>query len=348
MTSDGVSIIICCYNSAFRLNQTLEHVWRQQPLHDGQPIELILVDNCCTDNTVQTVQTSYMTAHDCPVNLKVIEERRPGLTNARVAGITAARYTTLIFCDDDNWLAPDYSHNAHQLLADHPDVGVLGGCSQGVFESDPPSWFQSVCGAWAIGENSFSGYLTMPDATLRGAGLVLRKRAFEELSDTGFEFMTLDRTGNNLTSGGDSELCFAVSYIGYRQYFDSSLTLKHWIPSSRMTWQYALRLWQGFGSASILAEPVRIQQMAAQRFRNRMRTSFLYQIVKIAIGVAKIFRSHPWFHADGAPDPLRFSSMIGRLAVVWNMGFSYRRIILQRVEWLNCRQQGTRTSKCKS
>ena len=52
MNAAGVSVVICCYNSQDRLSETLRHLALQQ-LPEGCCLQLVLVDNCCTDATVQ-------------------------------------------------------------------------------------------------------------------------------------------------------------------------------------------------------------------------------------------------------------------------------------------------------
>ena len=46
----GVSIVICCHNSAKLLPRTLEHL-RAQEVDSTIPWEVIVVDNASTDNT---------------------------------------------------------------------------------------------------------------------------------------------------------------------------------------------------------------------------------------------------------------------------------------------------------
>lgn len=46
----GVSIVICCYNSASRLPETLQHI-AEQEVAANISWEVIVVDNASTDNT---------------------------------------------------------------------------------------------------------------------------------------------------------------------------------------------------------------------------------------------------------------------------------------------------------
>jgi hypothetical protein len=49
---------------------------------------------------------------------------------------------------------------------------------------------------------------------LWGAGLCVRKTAWEGLVERGFRPKLTDRTGTQLTTGGDNEMCLALRLAG--------------------------------------------------------------------------------------------------------------------------------------
>src|SRR5258708_7275133 len=98
----GISVIICCYNSAKRIAETLTHL-SQQELDLGISWEVILVDNNSQDKTTEVANITWHSfKRDVP--FKIILEPRQGLAHARRKGIDESRYDYLLFCDDDNWL----------------------------------------------------------------------------------------------------------------------------------------------------------------------------------------------------------------------------------------------------
>src|SRR5262249_11764537 len=101
----GVSIIICTYNGADRLPQCLDAL-SKCAFEDGG--EVIVVDNNSTDDTAALAQSYWQTFDTAPVPLTTIHEAKQGLAWARCAGAKAAVCDVIIFCDDDNVLAPDY------------------------------------------------------------------------------------------------------------------------------------------------------------------------------------------------------------------------------------------------
>jgi glycosyltransferase involved in cell wall biosynthesis len=251
MTSDQAcfSVVLCCYNSALRLPTTLGHL-AQQKVGAATPWEVVLVDNASTDGTADVARTAW-TNLGSPVPLRIVPESTPGLTHARLKGLSAAHGPILVFVDDDNWLARDYCARAHDMMAAHPEIGALGGLASAHPEVDPPDWFTELQGAYAIGpQGARSGDITDAKPHLTGAGLVVRRAAFQDLVDRGFAFQLADRTGGSTISGGDTELCYALAIAGHRIWYDEGLRFTHFIPEGRLTRSYVERLLKGLGSSA--------------------------------------------------------------------------------------------------
>src|SRR5882757_8940798 len=103
----GVSVIICCYNSAVRLPQTLKHLAEQNVPENLLP-EIILVNNASTDDTVAVATETWNRFGPKNIEFKIVNEPEPGQMHARKKGAEEARYECIIFCDDDNWLDKNY------------------------------------------------------------------------------------------------------------------------------------------------------------------------------------------------------------------------------------------------
>ena len=54
---NGISIIICCYNSASRLEKTIQHIALQKQVSFS--FEVVLVDNKSTDKTSSVAQELF-------------------------------------------------------------------------------------------------------------------------------------------------------------------------------------------------------------------------------------------------------------------------------------------------
>lgn len=246
---DGISVVICCYNSQHRISQTLKHLAHQKH-NNGISWEVILINNNSTDNTKE-IAIKEWAEYSIDIPLKVIDELMPGLSYARSKGFESANFENVLFCDDDNWLSENYIQIAYEVLKGNPEIGVLGGKIEASFEVNPPQWFNNYKYAYAVGEQGgISGDIS-DRGFVWGAGMVIRKRIWKQIVNTNIESFLTDRKGSSLSSGGDSELCLFALLLGYKLWYHSELFLIHFIPVSRLNWSYVIALTKGFGVAEV-------------------------------------------------------------------------------------------------
>jgi glycosyltransferase involved in cell wall biosynthesis len=230
----GVSVVICCYNSAARLPETIRHLARQV-VSASIPWEVVVINNASTDNTAEIPIRVWQEAGS-PAPLHLIEEVRPGKSFALEAGFTAAQYDVTIIVDDDNWLNPDYLERAFQIMFQHPKIGALGGKITANFEVEPPKWFQQFQSCYAVGaQGKATGDITDYKSHVAGAGMVVRKSAYQRLKQRGFYPILSDGKSGILNTGEDLELCYAMAILGYRIWYDDTLCLTHFMPKARLT-----------------------------------------------------------------------------------------------------------------
>jgi len=249
----GVSLVICCHNSSARLPATFDHII-QQKSRDIIPWEVIVVDNGSTDNTADRARALWdKIAHG---RLRIVNEPLLGLSNARRRGLEEARYEYVSFIDDDNWICHDWIQVIYDVMGGHPEVGACGSESIAECQVEPPSWFDIYKENFAVGRQAeASGDITDTRGYLWGAGITIRKSAWQMISSSGFTFLLSDRKGNMLSSGGDSELCFALSRAGWRLWYEQRLVLKHYLPAARLTIEYLKRLMRGIGASTVGFDP---------------------------------------------------------------------------------------------
>ncbi len=249
----GVSVVICCHNSAKRLPPTLAHLAAQRDC-DGIPWEVIVIDNASQDETAKVAVEAW--SKNAPAPLRVVHEPRLGLTFARLRGFAEARYEIVSFIDDDNWVCPDWVRLGWEIMTQHPEVGACGGPGEPIFESEPPWWFEQFKGSYAVGPQVPSNPDQPQEAnTLWGAGLTIRKSAWLQLIESGFRPILIDRQGSHLTSGGDIELSLALRLAGWRLLYDPRPKFRHFIPTHRLKWDYQLRLIRAVGMSSVGLDP---------------------------------------------------------------------------------------------
>jgi glycosyltransferase involved in cell wall biosynthesis len=243
----GVSIVICCHNSAEKITQTLRNL-QQQTQTETIPWEVVLVDNASSDGTANTAQEVW---RESPVTLlRIVDEERLGLINARLKGLKEAGYEYISFVDDDNWVASDWIARVYEIMKLNPAVGACGGLNSAEFEGETPVWFDKFSRSYAVGEQgSAAGDVTEDIGVLFGAGLTIRKSAWNALSRAGFTFNLVGRKGNSLMCGEDYEICLALRLAGWKLWYEPSLRLKHFMPKSRMEWMYLRRMLRGAGES---------------------------------------------------------------------------------------------------
>lgn len=243
---DGLSVIICCYNSADRLFDTLKALSNQTLLSDID-WEIIIVNNNSKDNTVNVCISACKQLNIN--NYRIIDEPKPGLSNARKAGVQTSRFNFLVFCDDDNWLCPDYLSIVHKAFEDIPSAGILGGWSEPAFPENAtiPDWFNQIRGCMAIGGRPDQSIVEVD--FVWGAGMAIRRDLAKQVFNEGLTLS--DREGNNLVAGGDVEICEKVKEKGYKIFKLLNLKFFHFVPSERLIWEYLLRLNKGFGYSAI-------------------------------------------------------------------------------------------------
>ncbi|MDJ0688931.1 MAG: glycosyltransferase [Xenococcaceae cyanobacterium MO_188.B32] len=338
-TINGVSVVVCCHNSAKRLPQTLAHLANQQ-VQEELPWEVIVVDNASTDETTQTALNCWSEKLIAP--LRVVYESQLGLSYAREKGFQEAQYNFVSFVDDDNWVCPQWIQRIFDLMTQHPEVGACGGSIEAVCEIEPPWWFEQHKAAYAIGlQAPEEADITDTKGKLWGAGLTVRKSAWQKLKDQGFSSLLTGRTGKKLSAGEDTELCYALRLAGWRLWYDPKLHLKHFITAHRLQWGYLRHLCRGFGAASISLEPY---YFALDCNRHNLKRKLCQNWQVRLIGDLKNILPHwykvlkSWhYNLEGDNEILGIEGLLGRVDEVlrqrslYNLGFKK----IKEIAWKN-------------
>lgn len=110
-----ISVIICCYNEAHVLDETIESVLAQTYPH----LELLVVDDRSTDNPAAVV-ARYP-------GVRLIQQANQGLAAARNRGLQESKGEYLVFLDSSDRLLPHALDNGLESLKANPECAFVFG-----------------------------------------------------------------------------------------------------------------------------------------------------------------------------------------------------------------------------
>jgi hypothetical protein len=160
-----VSVIIPNYNYARTLTACIEAAQRQSyPL-----IEVIVADDCSTDDSVAVARGLGVTVLESPVN--------GGVSIARNLGAEHARGEVLFFVDSDVALEPDAVEIAVRMLQEQPSLGAV--C--GMYQAEPMFPDSLVKRYRAIQQFVWFNEIDGPIPGLHSALFAIRTEVFREI-----------------------------------------------------------------------------------------------------------------------------------------------------------------------
>jgi glycosyltransferase involved in cell wall biosynthesis len=249
---DSLSVLICTYNRAELLTQTLEAL-SHAIVPDACAVEIVVVDNHSTDETPGVVRGAAAAG---PIPVRYVHERQQGKSFALNAGLAVCRGEVIALTDDDvipgaDWLARIVSN--FRSAAD--DIVFVFGKVLPRWAIPPPPEMLTVRARDIWGPLALVDY---GDETIRydaatfgtrrlpvGANLAIRREAIERVGGWRTD---LGKVDNTLIAGEDHELCVRLFVAGlYSGVYDPTVAVRHLVPASRLTRRYFRRwfYWHG-------------------------------------------------------------------------------------------------------
>jgi glucosyl-dolichyl phosphate glucuronosyltransferase len=244
-----VSFIICSHRAPPSLEATLTSIAAQGELAAA---ETILVNNGFSCRRAGELLARYQAAG---LNLRIVDEPRPGQGFARRAGFGAAAGRFLVLLDDDNALAGDFLRILLEITGD-AKLGAVVGCVEPVWQRPPPPWlvgFGRKCLSYNAA-GSFRPQYTpgqywpagQVEMSIRppGGGMIIHRDVAEHYLQTVCDEarIGLSRGPNSLLACEDADIFAGVIHLQMAARYDPRLLIHHHISAQRMRLKYLMRL----------------------------------------------------------------------------------------------------------
>ncbi|MEW6072740.1 MAG: glycosyltransferase family 2 protein [Planctomycetota bacterium] len=240
------SVVLCTRNRAASLAAACRVLLAMD--HPPERWELLVVDNASTDDTLEVAR---VVARAHPGRVRVIEERRLGLSAARNAAVGASEAELLAFLDDDAEPVPGWLASLEAALG-RDGVWAAGGPVIPVFAGELPDWFAGrflpYLSVWDRGDECVPlAYNDYP----RGTNIAFRRDVFARFGPFS---LRLGRRGRSLRSGEEIELCLRIERHGGQVLYVPGAAVRHATPLARLTPSWMARRFQAQGRSEAIID----------------------------------------------------------------------------------------------
>lgn len=232
-----LSLIIATYNRAEPLLAALESVVNQTA--PAAQWECVVVNNNSQDDT--EARFGAFAARYPALNLRLVTERRQGLSHARNRGIAETTGEYIAVIDDDERINPGFIAAYTDFFDAHPAVASAGGRIIPEYPEGRPLWMSKyteipIANPINLGDRP----RPFPAGKIPGGGnMALRRAAVEKY---GAFDPTLGRTGVKLIGGEESDLFERLARAGEQCWYVPEAVMWHIIPPQKLTEEYFRRL----------------------------------------------------------------------------------------------------------
>jgi glycosyltransferase involved in cell wall biosynthesis len=227
-----LSICICTYNRGESLRGTLNSLASQNGI-ELESIEVLVVDNNCTDITPEVVETFR---ENLPI--RRVTEGRQGLANARNRAAVEFRGDVLLFTDDDIRFAHGWLAAYQDAIRRFPNAEYFGGrilpdwgqAKPGWIGAEPLPLIDGVLGWFDHGVETRLFGATQPLPF--GASFAVKRSLFEKI---GLFRADLGTGGTGLGRGEETELLMRARDAGAQGVYVGEALCNHSYDPRRVT-----------------------------------------------------------------------------------------------------------------
>lgn len=214
MNKPEITVVIPALNREKTIGRAIDSVLKQTI----ENWELIIADDCSTDNTVQFIHTHYVSEP----RVKVLALKQNGGANrARNHGARSANTSLITFFDSDDELHPSTLENHIEKFSKNPGLGLSYVFASCIKKGKVVATFEQKVNTDAE-RILYRGYHGIGSAT---SGLCVRKEVFETVG--GFD--------EKMASHQDLDFLVRVAALFPIDYIENSNTLMYWDAQNRIS-----------------------------------------------------------------------------------------------------------------
>lgn len=233
------SIIIPSYNRRLLLNKLIGSLY--QLVFPHSDYEILIIDNNSQDGTRDLVGKTIIQHQD--LSIKYINEKAPGLHNARHRGMMEAKGDVLCFLDDDVTVDSRWLEEISETFKS-TDAVLVGGKVLPDYEVPPPSWIEPL---WdTTNGKKILGILSLIDLGddlhevdpihIYGCNYAIAKKTLIECN--GFHPDSMPENLIQFRGDGETGLAKKIRKKGYTSIYNPKACVFHYVPKERMTLEY--------------------------------------------------------------------------------------------------------------
>jgi arylsulfatase A-like enzyme/glycosyltransferase involved in cell wall biosynthesis len=240
-----LTILICTHNRADLLARVLASL--NAAKRPAPPVEILVVANACTDDTVAQMQAYQARQADQGwLPLRLLEVPTPGKSHALNSAIPELNSELTAFVDDDHRVDKNYLVAIVHAAQTWPDAGLYCGRILPDWDGTEPSWVHED-GPYRIYPLPIPRYdqgeqfktITAEEGPIPGGGnLVVRRHVFERVGQFSTE---LGPQGHDLGGGEDSDYVLRALTRGERCQYTPDILQYHYVDTERLQIDYLLK-----------------------------------------------------------------------------------------------------------